>query len=154
MECNISTDIVKLSQRPETTQLIQALNFANFRIIPPSLSPWYDVDCERGKAQIRTIYYEEPTDDHEGIAISDNWSMADTLFPCHSHEGIETFIVWQGCMELRVGIPPSEEKITLKPTGRPYWILGDQKHWAYYPEYTRYLAILRPPDPSWKFRPG
>ena len=152
MECEMpeKSKLTLLREKPTTIKLLENLNFSHFRIIPENISPWYDVEVEKGKAQIRSLYYVDPTDDSPGIAVSGNWSLADTIFPCHQHKGVESFLVYRGEMEFYHGNPPDQIKVNITANGKPYYFTAMEKHWAYFPVYTEYIAMTSPPDESWR----
>ena len=136
--CELDTTLIKFKEH--TQKLKKAWEFQNFRRGPAN-----EVSCEVGTAFIMGLLKVPETAYGPGIAVCDNYGAPNTKFPKHQHDACETFVIYQGEMELHVG----DETISLTPNGKPYWFSARKPHWAFFPVETRYIAITVPAEHSW-----
>ena len=117
--------------------LTKSLRFQS--IVTQHATDWEEINTPQGTAFIRGLLKIEE------IAVADNYAAADTIFPMHQHPAHEIFIVYRGRMILDV----DGEKITVNTNGKPYYFDARQKHGAYFPVETKYIAVTIPADKDW-----
>ena len=138
--CEINpSNLIEFTQK--TDVLIRALEFTNF-IGAPSR----EVKVATGTAFITGLLKVPETAMGPGIAVTDNYGAPNTKFPHHQHNACESFVIYQGEMQLHI---EGQEPLTLTPNGKPYWFSARKRHWAFFPVETRYIAITVPAEESW-----
>lgn len=95
-----------------------------------------DIDVERGKCRAYGLH-KEPA-----FAVALCEQNADTFFACHSHEANEYVLCLEG--EVRLEFQDGD-KVILYP-GMAFCIPDGMNHSAYFPIYTRSLAVTMPAD--------
>ena len=102
---------------------------------------WVEIPTSDGFALIKTL------DSRKEVALANNFAIAGTMFPVHSHPGFEIFAVYSGEMILKID---GKEDVTIGSSTRClYYFDATKQHSAHFTKDTLYYAITIPPDKFW-----
>ena len=129
-------EIDQNNQNLETLRVLtKALRFAN--IMEPAHI--HRIKTEQGNASISGLFKSLK------IAVSENWASEKTYFPSHQHPGWEIFYLYKGKMKLKI----NGKKVCISAKDRPFSFDARQRHSAYFPIDSHYLAMTIPGDKDW-----
>jgi hypothetical protein len=100
---------------------------------------WEQVSTEKGMAFIRGLLKLNE------IAVVDNMASAGTIYPKHTHDACEVFVVYKGSMRLFWG----QKRIEINERDKPYYFDARKEHWAEFIKDTRFIAITKPAEKGW-----
>lgn len=118
-------------------ELTKALEFSGI-LSPASTRQVKEIDMRVGASFMVGLYKTD------NIGIARNFASENSEFPEHFHNEWELLIVYSGEMHLTI----EGETHTLKEKDF-FYILPQQKHKAYFPVNTWFIAITMPASDSW-----